>query len=74
MSIIGPLKPAVRRETFRAGLALHKPRDAQRSTNQSGIDGATLYPLLATTEMWPDPWIQPWGPRAPEQAEATRAP
>ncbi|MEV6248719.1 DinB family protein [Streptomyces sp. NPDC051742] len=28
------------------------------------IDGATLYPLLATAERWQDPWFQPWSPRA----------
>ncbi|MFE5796701.1 DinB family protein [Streptomyces sp. NPDC056503] len=24
------------------------------------IDGATLFPLLAAAEQWPDPWFQPW--------------
>ncbi|MFC7929302.1 DinB family protein [Streptomyces cinereoruber] len=27
------------------------------------IDGATLFPLMAAAEQWPDPWFQPW--RAP---------
>ncbi|MFB6841221.1 DinB family protein [Streptomyces sp. NPDC056361] len=24
------------------------------------IDGATLFPLLAAAEQWPDPWFRPW--------------
>ncbi|GAA4995313.1 DinB family protein [Kitasatospora paranensis] len=28
------------------------------------IDGATLYPLLAAAEQWPDPWFEPWRPPA----------
>lgn len=24
------------------------------------IDGATLFPLMAAAEQWPDPWFQPW--------------
>ncbi|MEV5729733.1 DinB family protein [Streptomyces pharetrae] len=27
---------------------------------RESIDGATLYPLLAAAEAWPDPWFQPW--------------
>ncbi|MFF4873627.1 DUF664 domain-containing protein [Streptomyces sp. NPDC000961] len=44
LSIIGPLKPAVRRETFRAGLALLKSHDAQRSTDHSDADEFTRAP------------------------------
>ncbi|MFI6447027.1 DinB family protein [Kitasatospora sp. NPDC050543] len=29
------------------------------------LDGATLFPLLAAAEQWPDPWFQPWEPAAP---------
>ncbi|RKE18286.1 DinB family protein [Streptomyces sp. TLI_171] len=29
---------------------------------REAIDGATLYPLLAAAEAWPDPWFQPWKP------------
>ncbi|WP_225802663.1 DinB family protein [Streptomyces sp. NK15101] len=29
---------------------------------REGIDGATLYPLLAAAEAWPDPWFRPWEP------------
>ncbi|MGW6918508.1 DinB family protein [Kitasatospora sp. NPDC054939] len=29
---------------------------------RESIDGATLYPLLAAAEAWPDPWFQPWRP------------
>ncbi|GAA2807159.1 DinB family protein [Kitasatospora sp. CM 4170] len=32
---------------------------------RESIDGATLYPLLATAEAWPDPWFQPWEPASP---------
>ncbi|GLW54792.1 DinB family protein [Kitasatospora phosalacinea] len=28
------------------------------------IDGATLFPLLAAAERWPDPWFEPWQPPA----------
>ncbi|MFJ5831851.1 DinB family protein [Streptomyces sp. NPDC093089] len=27
---------------------------------RESIDGATLFPLLAAAERWPDPWFQPW--------------
>ncbi|MCU7825372.1 DinB family protein [Kitasatospora sp. DSM 101779] len=26
------------------------------------LDGATLYPLMAAAEQWPDPWFRPWEP------------
>ncbi|MFF5789679.1 DinB family protein [Streptomyces sp. NPDC012693] len=29
---------------------------------RESLDGATLYPLLAAAEAWPDPWFQPWEP------------
>ncbi|MFK4066820.1 hypothetical protein [Streptomyces sp. NPDC029674] len=29
------------------------------------LDGATLYPLMAAAEQWPDPWFEPWEPAAP---------
>ncbi|WP_371502188.1 DinB family protein [Kitasatospora sp. NBC_00374] len=29
---------------------------------RESLDGATLYPLLAAAENWPDPWFQPWRP------------
>ncbi|WP_030691071.1 DinB family protein [Streptomyces globisporus] len=29
---------------------------------RESIDGATLYPLLAAAEAWPDPWFRPWEP------------
>ncbi|MEU0405541.1 DinB family protein [Streptomyces sp. NPDC006197] len=29
---------------------------------RESIDGATLYPLLAVAEAWPDPWFRPWEP------------
>ncbi|WP_328484342.1 hypothetical protein OHS71_40925 [Streptomyces sp. NBC_00377] len=36
------------------------PRDLAPSLN-----GATLYPLMAAAEQWPDPWFEPWKPAAP---------
>ncbi|MER6118069.1 DinB family protein [Streptomyces sp. NPDC001743] len=30
---------------------------------RESLDGATLYPLLAAAERWPDPWFRPWNPR-----------
>ncbi|MEX0168270.1 DinB family protein [Streptomyces sp. LMG1-1-1.1] len=27
---------------------------------RESIDGATLFPLMAAAEQWPDPWFQPW--------------
>ncbi|MFJ5774381.1 DinB family protein [Streptomyces sp. NPDC093094] len=41
---------------------------------RESLDGATLYPLLATAEAWTDPWFQPWEPApadlGPQQASA----
>ncbi|GLW71532.1 MULTISPECIES: DinB family protein [Kitasatospora] len=31
---------------------------------RESIDGATLFPLLAAAERWPDPWFEPWRPPA----------
>ncbi|MFG2821392.1 DinB family protein [Kitasatospora sp. NPDC048365] len=33
------------------------------------IDGATLYPLMAAAESWPDPWFEPWRPAEEQAAE-----
>ncbi|MFJ1811317.1 MULTISPECIES: DUF664 domain-containing protein [unclassified Streptomyces] len=32
---------------------------------RESLDGATLYPLMAAAEQWPDPWFEPWEPAAP---------
>ena len=32
---------------------------------RESIDGATLYPLMAAAEQWPDPWFEPWEPAGP---------
>ncbi|GGW55156.1 hypothetical protein GCM10010503_35220 [Streptomyces lucensis JCM 4490] len=32
---------------------------------RESIDGATLYPLLAAAEAWPDPWFEAWAPASP---------
>ncbi|WP_405624915.1 DinB family protein [Streptomyces sp. NBC_00016] len=32
---------------------------------RESLDGATLYPLMAAAEQWPDPWSEPWKPAAP---------
>ncbi|GAA0291399.1 hypothetical protein GCM10010302_32460 [Streptomyces polychromogenes] len=29
------------------------------------LDGATLCPLMAAADQWPDPWFEPWVPAAP---------
>jgi hypothetical protein len=31
---------------------------------RESLDGATLYPLMAAAEQWPDPWFEPWEPPA----------
>ncbi|GAA2752034.1 DinB family protein [Kitasatospora cinereorecta] len=35
---------------------------------REGVDGATLYPLLAAAEAWPDPWFRPWEPASASAA------
>ncbi|WP_329494519.1 DinB family protein [Kitasatospora herbaricolor] len=32
---------------------------------RESLDGATLYPLMAAAERWPDPWFEPWEPAEP---------
>lgn len=35
---------------------------------RESVDGATLYPLLAAAEAWPDPWFRPWEPASASAA------
>ncbi|MFG3039450.1 hypothetical protein ACGFYZ_21395 [Streptomyces sp. NPDC048330] len=54
--VVGPLGPAPpHQETARHG----GHADIIRET----IDGATLFPLPAAAERWPNPWFEPWQAR-----------
>ncbi len=64
-----PWFPAEVREWSVRWVLLHLIEETARHGGHAdvireSIDGATLYPLLATAERWPDPWFQPWSPRA----------
>ncbi|WP_411109100.1 DinB family protein [Streptomyces sp. c-19] len=63
-----PWFPAEVREWSVRWVLLHLIEETARHGGHAdvireSIDGATLYPLLATAERWPDPWFQPWNPR-----------
>ncbi|MGA5063795.1 DinB family protein [Streptomyces exfoliatus] len=64
-----PWFPAEVREWSVRWVLLHLIEETARHGGHAdvireSIDGATLYPLLATAERWPDPWFQPWSPSA----------